>query len=79
VTHFPYRHGQRVRITTISTWNGTPALPALARLVGRVGTIVAKPGKATSKVYGEATFTVDVEGFGEVRLKLEEIEPVRKA
>lgn len=72
--HFPYRHGQRVRVVRLADWNGTPPLPALERIVGRVGTIVAKPGKATLATYGEATYGVDVEGWGEVRLKLDEIE-----
>jgi hypothetical protein len=76
--HFPYRHGQRVKITHVEAWNGTSPLPALARLVGRVGTIVAKPGKAMSATYGEATYGVFVEDWGEIRLKLDEIEPVRR-
>lgn len=69
------RH-QRVEVVRLGCWNGTPPHPELLALVGRRGVVIGRPGAERGKTYGEATYTVLVPGFGEVRLRPDEIAPV---
>lgn len=70
--------GTRVEVVRLGCWNGTPPHPSLASLVGRIGVVAGYPyGTGPSRTLGEATYTVRVPGFGEVRLRPEEIAPLK--